>query len=371
VLVPFLDPVVQTLVDKLADGNHRFRDAARKGINFIADAEAVGPNVVIQHVLKPLGDKLRSKNAWRPVVSRLALLKDMVASYGFGGGLGFSPESIMGFMRAHACFSHSHAEVRDAARDLTVAVQALVGSAVIDAYLQQLRPRQVEEYQEAFAKAAAAARTHSTMHREWSDHHDLSPRSRRRKQEQQKKVNTAASRAEAKMSSHASMGESEDEGGAADFTKCMFCGAGAPHWNEDALDLHYWKDCPVLAPCPACAQVVEVAGLPEHLLRECEYRDAFVHCKTTGLAIRKSEWAAWEVGPNCLAAPSDSFYCPLCLELVLDSDPAWRKHLVFGCRGNARGSFSPSKGTGVGARGGEGRGLASPPKENPHWYAMS
>jgi len=367
VLVPFLDPVVQTLVDKLADGNHRFRDAARRGIDYIADAEAVGPNVVTQHVLKPLGDKLRSKNAWRPVVSRLALLRDFVATYGFGGGVGFSPESIMGFMRAHACFSHSHAEVRDAARDLTVAVQALVGSAVIDSYLQQLRPRQLEEYQAAFAKAAADARTHSTMRREFSDHHDLSPRSRRRKQEQQKKVNTAAARAEAKTSSHASMGEAEDEGGAVDFTKCMFCGAGAPHWNEDALDLHYWKDCPVLAPCPACAQVVEVAGLPEHLLRECEYHDAFVHCKTTGLAIRKSEWAAWEVGPNCRSAPSDSFFCPLCLELVQDSDPAWRKHLVFGCRGNARGSYSPSKGA---RAGGEGQG--SPPKaENPHWYAMS
>ena len=26
-----------------------------------------------------------------------------------------------------------------------------------------------------------------------------------------------------------------------DFTTCMFCGASDKKWNEDALDLHYWK----------------------------------------------------------------------------------------------------------------------------------
>lgn len=26
-----------------------------------------------------------------------------------------------------------------------------------------------------------------------------------------------------------------------DFTTCMFCGASDNKWNEDALDLHYWK----------------------------------------------------------------------------------------------------------------------------------
>ena len=28
---------------------------------------------------------------------------------------------------------------------------------------------------------------------------------------------------------------------APDFTTCMFCGDHDNKWNEDALDLHYWK----------------------------------------------------------------------------------------------------------------------------------
>ena len=42
------------------------------------------------------------------------------------------------------------------------------------------------------------------------------------------------------------------------------------------------KDCALLAPCPACAQVVEVAGMPEHLLEECDMKELYVSCDVTG-----------------------------------------------------------------------------------------
>ena len=49
--------------------------------------------------------------------------------------------------------------------------------------------------------------------------------------------------------------EEEEVQVASDFSTCMFCGKSDKTWNEDALDLHYWKDCPLLYPCQACAQV--------------------------------------------------------------------------------------------------------------------
>jgi hypothetical protein len=48
------------------------------------------------------------------------------------------------------------------------------------------------------------------------------------------------------------------------------------------LTLPSYQDCALLAPCPACAQVVEVAGLPEHLLDECDQKASFVPCDVTG-----------------------------------------------------------------------------------------
>ena len=357
VLVPFLEPIAAILVEKLADGNHRFREGARRGIDELANSDSVGPAMVIQHVLKPLPDVLKHRNAWRPLVCRLQLLREFVSIYGFGGGAGFNPESVMSFIKSNSCYSHPHAEVRDAARELTVAVQMLVGSAVIDDYLKLLRPKQLEEYQQCFAKAAEAAKTHSKVMHEFTgnDKHDMSPRSKRRQQHgDQTKVNTAAARAEAKSAF-------VEDDGSRDFTKCMFCGAGAPHWNEDALDLHYWQDCAMLVPCPACAQVVEVAGLPEHLLGECEYKEAFVHCNKTGLAVRRNEWPAWQTSSNYQVPPEGSFYCPLCMGVTEDTDAAWRKHLLYACKGNARGSYSPSKHSTAGGAGHDSQ---------PHWYAL-
>jgi hypothetical protein len=113
------------------------------------------------------------------------------------------------------------------------------------------------------------------------------------------------------------------------------------HRGENDLDVHYWKDCPLLISCPSCAQIVEIgntyilihtniyilihtntyilihiyeiAGLPEHLLDECDSKDSYVPCEVTGLAIRSNEFAAWQEGPSCSPAPANCMYCPLCL----------------------------------------------------------
>lgn len=332
VIVPFIDPIVTILVEKLSDGNHRFREGGRMGIDEIATSPIIGPSLIIQHVLKPLSDKRR--NAWRPIVSRLQLLADFVAIYGFGGQTGFSPESVMSFAKSNGCFSHSHGEVRDAARDLTVSVQLLVGSAAIESYLKLLRPKQLEEYQLSLQRAQEGAREQA-RDRSNQYHNAKTSLQTRKVQQSGQKVNTAAVRAEAKMATVEDGGGDYNES----FTKCMFCGAGDENWNEDTLDLHYWKDCAILAPCSACAQVVEVAGMPDHLLSECEYRDSFSQCKITGLAIRTNELAAWQQSTTCREPPTNCFYCPLCYGVAEDTDQAWRRHLLYYCKANPRGSL--------------------------------
>ena len=116
----------------------------------------------------------------------------------------------------------------------------------------------------------------------------------------------------------------------------MFCGETDKTWDEDALDLHYWKDCALLSACPSCSQVVEIAGLPEHLLEECDQKESYALCQVTGLAIDVASFAEWSEGPSCVAPPDDSMFCPLCRDIVPDSDSLWRDHLVKDCPKNAR-----------------------------------
>ena len=40
------------------------------------------------------------------------------------------------------------------------------------------------------------------------------------------------------------------------FRLCIFCGEQNDTFNEEGLDIHYWKSCPMLKRCQSCSQVI-------------------------------------------------------------------------------------------------------------------
>lgn len=40
---------------------------------------------------------------------------------------------------------------------------------------------------------------------------------------------------------------------------------------------------------PNSGQVIEIFGLAEHLLTECEFKDAYAPCPKSGLAVRRDQ----------------------------------------------------------------------------------
>jgi len=329
-VVPLFDPIISQLIEKLADGNGRLRDGGRKGLDILAASPHVGPGAVAAHALKALPPK--QKNAWRPITARLQLLTDLVRTYGVGGGTGLQAEGLLAFPKSNGAFAHSTAEVREDAKRLVVAIQRTAGTSAVESVLKLLRPKQLEEYHAAFAdiegkgqdggisytgaspransagnKAAAAAGSKPASSSSSSaggggGNGDNTPHSPSRVDRHLQhhthapggKVPTSAVKAAGQK-----IGGSNGDGGGGgsasgsggadggeepqDFTSCMFCGVKDPAWNENDLDVHYWKDCPLLISCPSCAQIVEIAGLPEHLLDECDSKDSYVPCEVTGI----------------------------------------------------------------------------------------
>jgi centrosomal protein CEP104 len=319
----------------------------------MAACPLIGPGTVASHGIASI-----PKSAWRPILGRLQLLADLVTAYGLGhkgghDGTGLTVEAVMQFIKSNGAFAHSNGEVRDGAKDLVAAVQKYTGTDVLMPHLGDLRPKQLQEYLSAFVdyegdgEGAPAPKPASKA---------AAPSQSKAAKQSNKagggtgaKVPTSAAnpKSEAKNHSPPQKSHPNDKGkgggggggldaGAEDFTKCMFCGKSEEGWTEDMLDLHYWKDCPLLAPCPACAQIVEIAGLPEHLLEECEHKQNFESCDTTGLAIRREDFASWQESPSCVPPAENSMYCPLCLAAVVDSDDAWRQHLLYDCARNVR-----------------------------------
>ncbi|KAM4737968.1 centrosomal protein of 104 kDa isoform 1-T3 [Anableps anableps] len=119
---------------------------------------------------------------------------------------------------------------------------------------------------------------------------------------------------------------------------CIFCGKKDESFTEDGLDIHYWKQCLMLQRCDECRQVVEIASLTEHLLRECENRSKFSQCPRCSEAVPTEDLTGHVQGSNCNRTSSASNHCPLCHNNFPPGEEAWKAHLMGreGCKQNSR-----------------------------------
>ena len=106
-----------------------------------------------------------------------------------------------------------------------------------------------------------------------------------------------------------------------DENTCQFCGIHDPAFSEEKLDLHFWKECPMLMPCEQCGQIVEVVGLNNHILTECDQSQPFRYQPPLGV---------------------DGYGgCPLCGVALGDDFEAAKRHLAQECEGNIRRAPAP------------------------------
>ena len=255
VLAPLMDPITADLLEKLSDGNARIRDAAKRGVEVLLQSSNIGPAVIGAHATRQLSTK--QKTAWRPIAARLELMTTIATQFGVGGTTGVTADGFMTFAKTNGCFAHSNGEVRDAARDLTVALHKIVSTAALEPYLRTLRPKQLEEYELAFGgvstgiqlapNSGAAPQPKPKPSVKESGGGAAQPKGGAAGHSPRDKGAKAATNTTAPRNSPGK-NKSNKSGGAeaTDFTTCMFCGASDGAWNEDALDLHYWKDCPLL-----------------------------------------------------------------------------------------------------------------------------
>jgi ferredoxin len=294
-----VEPIINALIERMSDSNARIRDMSKKGMEMLSASPSVGPNVVGSHTLRPIPPK--QKGAWRPLLNRITLLNDVVSAHGIGPS-SVQMEPVMNFLKANSAFANSNGDVRDATRDLTASVAKYVGIDAVEPYLSELRKQQRDDYNNAFAKAGATGGSNGSAAAapsaaiespragakaggaaSNSNVSPTAPGSNRKSSTDSKQSkagaqpNTSpANRQRPPDLEHADHGghatgqhgsptarhthihppsHGNENGGEGDDFSCNFCGAGDTTWNEDALDMHYLRDCPLLAPCPACAQV--------------------------------------------------------------------------------------------------------------------
>eukprot|EP00931_Biecheleriopsis_adriatica_P021357 TRINITY_DN1397_c4_g1_i1.p1 TRINITY_DN1397_c4_g1~~TRINITY_DN1397_c4_g1_i1.p1 ORF type:complete len:915 (-),score=205.75 TRINITY_DN1397_c4_g1_i1:39-2783(-) len=306
-----LDSLMPLLVDRLGDSNARVDKTARDAHLDFMRCSAVGAAFTGQHLLRP--PKKKAVNP-RVYISRLQLLAAMVTE------AGVQPESKEGLpldptvQLAMDWFKNANAEVRDSAVKLVAACYAHAGLARIEKYLANIRQAQREIFDEEFDKVdsgeglgagnADGLGSLPTPQR---------PPPRGAASNRSSPKGGLQGGAVTSLPVHEEEPAEEDDAGfqQADPTTCEFCGLHNPTFTQESMDVHYWRECPMLAQCEFCEQVVETSSLAQHLKEECEKG-------------RREDL--------------DLNSCPFCGTSVGDAtEQEWRQHLlVDGCVNNPR-----------------------------------
>jgi centrosomal protein CEP104 len=221
-----LDVLLPLFVERLGDVNARCSAAARDACLSLAQSPVVGPLYVSQWLLKPLKKDKKTVPS-RVLVTRLQLLKQLAQDFGWQQKDGVPLEPAMTL--AMQWFNNPSADVRNACVALVGSAYIGAGSSKVEPFLKDLRPAQRDVFDAEFDRLG------------YED--GYTPRSAREEEEEQP--------------DEARRGE-----------QCQFCGLQC----TTALDMHYWKECPMLVQCIHCQQVVELMSMMEHLECECESR---------------------------------------------------------------------------------------------------
>jgi centrosomal protein CEP104 len=297
---------------------------------FLKFAAVLGLDFAVKVVLSRSSTSAlaRRSTLWRPIHSRLVVLQRLVQSEEFEPAK-WTLE-ILEWMKQVAAFTHANDQVRDACLDLTVHLYLRYSNKFdIENFLRDnLRSATLDRYFASFAKAETSATqrpTSATSFRSPSKLISVTSSSDRRSNQSSSPARTT----------QPTLSPSKAR------AMCQFCQEVNVAFSEspETLDLHFWRDCPMLVHCPHCNQVIEISRLNEHLLAECEYKTNHRACPRCGEAIAAQLFEKHVRRNSCLPAKSSSEgnRCPLCHQDILPFAAGWRSHLmVDGCPNNVR-----------------------------------
>merc|ERR550517_817489 len=122
---------------------------------------------------------------------------------------------------------------------------------------------------------------------------------------------------------------------------CNFCGEYNPAFaadeDEEALDVHYFQECPMLTECQYCEQIVETSGLVDHIIDECEaVVQKYRKCPSCRKAFPTDVYFDHVGSESCPTVPKDQDACPLCETFVMKGEASWQQHLCVECPANER-----------------------------------
>lgn len=309
----YAQSIMILLLDKAGDNNARVRELAEQTFMAFGKSEIIGISSSIQAILKPSKEKSTSQ---KHIVGKLNLLTTIVEEFRIdNSSVPFQP--VVDY--AISSYANSNSEIRNAAHNLLMKIYSSAGTKLSNLISENkvLRPAQIDSLQKGFSEVEVGTYQEPKAAPSKVVRNEREARENKEVKEQKNVIKNVG--------------------------MCEFCGkTDSIFMNQDNLDIHYWKDCPMLVACPQCSQIVEIIQLNSHMLKECELKELVGQCSRCKEAIHMDEYEQHVEEQACLAAKpaSKANRCPLCHDDVDPGQNGWMKHILTeGCPNNDRSNY--------------------------------
>ena len=317
----FADQAILSLIDRLGNNQPKVRAAAEHAMMSMCAHPSVGPWHAALVIVKGKQGKVM-QNSMKHIQGKLNILTKLIEEFGID-----QSNTMLNSIIKYGIdgVKHNHNDIRNAGYGLLVEIYKNIGAS-IRPFLTTLRPAQMEVIEGEFAKIEG---------------YDMAAPKEQPKPQTTVSTNIKTGPHGGKKQTKGKAAQPFGHGkGSKSNMNCEYCGKYDPHFSEDTLDIHMWKDCPMLCFCPSCENVVEILSLNQHLIEECENKEGFRECARCkeAVGIEEYEQHVEELGCNPGHPTSQCWRCPLC---HVDVKPAhadgWKEHiLVRQCPNNER-----------------------------------
>jgi len=330
-LTGYVDGTLYGLLDKIGDNNARIRENAETCFLLMVKNPAISCNLCVTTLIKNVASgKHKTTTSTKHVLAKLGLLRQIIKEFSINNAdVPFSPvvEYVVKYLE------NSNVDIRTASFNLVVDIYQIIGPK-LKGLLSSVRPTQMEMLQKEFDSIEGVDQhAGGQEEQETVVTTNINPHGN-------KGTKAVAKKESKKDTKGANSNKGPSSGDAASATVCEFCGKTDRNFTDSAkMDIHLWKECPMLTTCNLCAQVVEIASLNSHFLEECDQKKSQRKCPRCKEAVSTSDYKQHIEEMSCLPSqPGNvSNRCPLCHQDAPPGPQGWKRHLVSeGCPNNER-----------------------------------
>lgn len=319
--VYLMDKCLPEIINKLGDTAVRLKNASLDYLTTaLSNTESEILHVIYQHILSPIRQNLNVRLA----VGKCELIEKLLKQHPPSTSNVLPLSKVMPFLMD--ALQHPSSSVRGIAERIIVS-------------LYDYDSKNVKKY---FPSDSEISKKNIMYHRIFQTFEKVDKQKKNHgwRNENAKQSYLKSYKKKAMQPTQVSYSQNETHNDSLLMKTCIFCGEQKDIFTPEGLDKHYDQDCPMLLRCTNCRQIVEIAGLTEHLLEECEAKNSYQQCPICLEAIPSLNFENHVKVRSCIMAKSsyDANHCPLCHKNFEPGENGWKNHLMedSGCAFNSR-----------------------------------